>query len=191
MYKNMSKLLKDGKVGDFKLEHFEIKNNDLYALLHGIQPGTYVKLTQNNEVIMSNTQMEQHTNIDFVENAHGNVLIGGLGIGMIILAIQEKETVKSITVIEKNKEVIELIQQQLPLNEKVKVINDDVFNYKPVQKFNTIYMDIWNYINEDVYENEMKPLMKYYRKYLISKTEDENRYIDCWCKKQAKNGERI
>ena len=32
MYKNMSKLLKDGKVGDFKLEHFEIKNNDLYAL---------------------------------------------------------------------------------------------------------------------------------------------------------------
>ena len=45
--------------------------------------------------------------------------------------------------------------------------------------------------NEDVYENEMKPLMKYYRKYLISKTEDENRYIDCWCKKQAKNGERI
>lgn len=74
---------------------------------------------------------------------------------MIILAIQEKETVKSITVIEKNKEVIELIQQQLPLNEKVKVINDDVFNYKPTQKFNTIYMDIWNYINEDVYENEV------------------------------------
>ena len=84
-----------------------------------------------------------------------------------------------------------MIQQQLPLNEKVKVINDDVFNYKPAQKFNTIYMDIWNYINEDVYENEMKPLMKYYRKYLISKTEDKNRYIDCWCKKQAKNGERI
>ena len=74
---------------------------------------------------------------------------------MIILAIQEKETVKSITVIEKNKEVTELIQQQLPLNEKVKVINDDVFNYKPTQKFNTIYMDIWNYINEDVYENEV------------------------------------
>ena len=55
----------------------------------------------------------------------------------------------------KNKEVIELIQKQLPLNEKVKIINEDVFNYKPTQKFNTIYMDIWNYINKDVYENEV------------------------------------
>ena len=26
---------------------------------------------------------------------------------------------------------------------------------------------------------------------LLPMTEDENRYIDCWCKKQAKNGERI
>ena len=48
-----------------------------------------------------------------------------------------------------------MIQKQLPLNEKVKIINEDVFNYKPTQKFNTIYMDIWNYINKDVYENEV------------------------------------
>lgn len=191
MYKNMSEILKDGEVGEFKLEHFEIKHQNCYAMINGITPGTYVKLTQNNQIVMSNTQMEERTNKEFVEAAHGDVLIGGLGIGMIILAIQEKETVKSITIIEKNKEVIELIEHQLPLNSKVKIINDDVFNYKPTQKFNTIYMDIWNYINEDVYENEMKPLIKHYRKYLTSKTEDKNRYIDCWCKKQAKNGERI
>lgn len=56
---------------------------------------------------------------------------------------------------------------------------------------NTIYMDIWNYINEDVYNKQMKPLINRYRKYLVPKAEDENRYIDCWCKRQAKNGERI
>lgn len=45
--------------------------------------------------------------------------------------------------------------------------------------------------NEDVYNKQMKPLIKRYRKYLVPKAEDENRYIDCWCKRQAKNGERI
>mgnify|MGYP000786328328 FL=1 len=83
---------------------------------------------------MSDTPMEKETNRDFVHNAHGNVLIGGLGIGLIILAIQNKE---------------------------------------------------------DVYNKQMKPLINRYRKYLVPKAEDENRYIDCWCKRQAKNGERI
>ena len=39
--------------------------------------------------------------MDFCCYAHGDMLIGGLGIGMIILAIQDNPEVKSITVIEK------------------------------------------------------------------------------------------
>lgn len=143
------------------------------------------------EVVMSNTDMEKRTNSSFVTNAHGNVLIGGLGIGLILLAIQDKEEVKQIMVVEKHKEVIELVGSQLPLNEKVKIVNADVFDYKPTQKYNTIYMDIWNYINCDVYQMEMKPLISRYRRYLVPKSEDENRYIDCWCKHQAKNDMRI
>lgn len=34
-------------------------------------------------------------------------------------------------------------------------------------------MDIWNYINTDVYKDSMKPLISKYRKYLVSKEEDE------------------
>ena len=110
---------------------------------------------------------------------------------MILLAIQDKEDVEQITVIEKHAEVIEIIQKQLPLNDKVTIVNADIFEYIPQNKYNTIYIDIWNYINEDVYENEMKPLIRRYRKYLVPKSEDEERYIDCWCKKEAKNGSRI
>ena len=141
---------------------------------------------------MSDTNMEKRTNSDFVINAHGNVLIGGLGIGLILLAVQQdKEDVKQITVVEKNMEVIELVGNQLPLNSKVHIIHDDVFDYAPQMKYNTIYMDIWNYINEDIYKEQMKPLISRYRRYLVPKSEDENRYIECWCKRQAKNGERI
>ena len=192
MYKDMTEILKDGNVGDFKLEHYEIKENNFYAIVRmGIPVGRYIRLIQGSECVMSDTPMEKRTNREFVANAHGNVLIGGLGIGLILLAIQDKEDVEQITVVEKNKEVIELVGSQLPLNSKVHIVNDDVFEYKPLSKYNTIYMDIWNYINEDVYNEQMKPLISRYRRYLVPKSEDENRYIDCWCKRQAKNGERI
>lgn len=191
MYKNMTEILKDGKAGDFELTHFEIGKNDLYAILHGIPCGKFIKLTHRGEVVMSDTAMEKRTNRDFVVKAHGNVLIGGLGIGLILLAIQDKEDIEQITVVEKNKEVIELVGNQLPLNSKVNIVNDDVFEYKPLFKYNTIYMDIWNYINENIYNDQMKPLISRYRRYLVPKSEDENRYIDCWCKRQAKNGVRI
>lgn len=191
MYKDMTEILKDGKAGDFELSHYEIGQNDLYAMLHGIPSGKFIKLTRRGEVVMSNTGMEKRTNSSFVVKAHGNVLIGGLGIGLILLAIQDKEEVKQITVVEKNKEVIELVGNQLPLNSKVHIVHDDVFEYNPLFKYNTIYMDIWNYINSDIYQREMKPLISRYRRYLVPKSEDENRYIDCWCKLQAKNNKRI
>lgn len=192
MYKDMTEILKNGKVGDFELSHYDIGEKDYITMYQtGISPGRYVELSYKGECIMSDTNMEKRTNRDFVINAHGNVLIGGLGIGLILLAIQDKEEVKKITVVEKNKEVIELVGSQLPLNEKVEIINADVFNYNPAQKYNTIYMDIWNYINSDVYQREMKPLISRYRRYLVPKSEDESRYIDCWCKYQAKNNKRI
>lgn len=189
MYHNMFEILEDKKVGDFELSHFEIGEKDFIAMYRmGISAGRYVKLSHNGECVMSDTDTEKRTNSSFVINAHGKVLIGGLGIGLILLAIQDKEEVWHITVVEKNKEVIELVGSQLPLNSKVHIVHDDVFEYKPLFKYNTIYMDIWNYINSDVYEREMKPLISRYRRYLIPKSEDENRYIDCWCKHEAKNG---
>lgn len=190
MYHNMSKILEDRKEGDFELSHFEIKNN-MYAIFRGIPCGKFVRLTHRGSIVMSDTEMEKRTNSAFVINAHGNVLIGGLGIGLILLAIQDKEEVDQITVVEKNMEVIELVGSQLPLNSKVHIVHDDIFEYKPLFKYNTIYMDIWNYINSDVYQREMKPLISRYRRYLVPKSEDESRYIDCWCKYQAKNNMRI
>ena len=52
-------------------------------------------------------------------------------------------------------------------------------------------MDIWNNINSDIYTEEMMPLIKRYRKYLVSKKEDAERYIDCWAKHEAKNNMRL
>ena len=50
---------------------------------------------------------------------------------MILMAIHDNEAVKSITVLEKHQEVIDMIAPQLPLNDKVKIICADVFEWKP------------------------------------------------------------
>ena len=161
------------------------------AHIQGIPNGEYIRLT-NRECIMSNTPMEKRTNTEFICNANGDVFIAGLGIGLIILPIQEKEEVKSITVLEKYSEIIKLVGDQLPLNDKVKIIQGDVFNYEFPKgtKFDAIYFDIWNYINDDVYE-EMKLLKKKYRKYKKMKKYNPKVFCSCWAEYEAKNNCRL
>ena len=89
---------------------------------------------------------------------------------------------------EKYQEVIDLVKDQLPLNDKVRIIQGDIFEYEPEDKFNTIYLDIWNNANSRrIYETEQRPLRMRYRKYLVTKAEDENRWIDCWMYKHNRD----
>lgn len=194
IYYDMAELLEDRQIGEWKLEHFTVYDHrNWQARIEGIAPGTYVRLIHGWDCVMSNTNMEKRTNMDFCCNAYGDVLIGGLGIGMIILAIQDKPEVKSITVIEKNQEVIDIIAPQLKFNDKVKIICADVFEWNPDNgvKYDMSYMDIWSWINEDIYEKQMKPLKRRYARFLRSKKENPNRYNKCWAEYQAKNGKML
>lgn len=189
-YKKMADILTPVKVNDVSVDVFEIKESSFSSMMSGIGPGRYARLRINGECMMSETPMEQRTNRNFICDAYGDVLIGGLGIGMIILAIQDEPEIKSITVIESNKNVIDAILPQLPINDKVQVINSDVFTYKPKQKFDCIYMDIWAYVNRDVYK-EMVKLKRRYGHYLKSAEESPKRFNKCWAEWYAKNERRL
>lgn len=52
-------------------------------------------------------------------------------------------------------------------------------------------MDIWSYINKDIYEKEMKPLKRRYARFLRSKKENPNRCNGCWAEYHAKTGRRL
>jgi hypothetical protein len=192
MYYPMHEILKEDQIGDFRVEKYTIEKGNLSAMWSGIPTGDYVRLSSRSGCVMSNTPMEQRTNRDFVRYANGDVFIAGLGIGLIVLPVQEKENIKSITILEKYPEVIELVGKQLPLNNKVKIIQGDVFYYEfPKEtKFDTIYFDIWNYVNEDIYE-EMMLLKKKYRKYKRFKTKNPDVYMACWAEYQAKRNMRL
>lgn len=177
--------LKDRESGDYKLVNYHIDEHDPYALYHGIDTGDHVKLTYCGEVVMSDTKMERLTNQEFLNNAHGKVLIGGLGLGMILLPLLNDDEVTEITVVEYSQDVINMVLPQLPKCDKLRVVQGDVFTYVPEHKYNTIYMDIWNSINSTVYEEEMCPLMDRYSKYLDN--EDDQCFLECWASYEAEN----
>ena len=192
MFPNMYEILKPCKCGSVEIDIMEWtkENIPIRAMIQGIPVGKYARLMVNGHVMMSETPMEHRTNRDFVWDAHGDVLVGGLGLGMILLAVQDKDEVKSITVIEKNPDVVEAVYHQLPLNAKVTLVQGDVFTWKPDRKYDCIYMDIWSYVNEDIYE-EMKTLKRKYGHFLKSKEESPDRFNRCWAEWYARTGREL
>lgn len=178
-------VLEDRELNGYKLQNFHIKEDDTYALFHGIDTGDHIRLMHNGEVVMSDTKMERMTNQEFLNAAHGKVLIGGLGIGLILLPLLEDDEITEITVVEYSQEVIDMVLPQLPKSEKLKVVQGNVFEYFPEHQYNTIYMDIWNSINSDVYWDEMVPLTEFYEDYLDET--DKDAYIGCWASYEAEN----
>ena len=150
-----------------------------YLEVLGLKPGEYIKLIHNGNLVMSNTPMEICTQKEMVDKANGDVLIAGLGLGLLLLYIQNNPDITSIMVIEKYGEVIELVAPQLPLDDKVDIVNADIFSWLPPEgtKYDTIYFDIWNNICGDNYP-ESKVLHKRFRKYF--NYQNTNRYMDSW-----------
>lgn len=192
-FPKMCDILKDCKGERFEVNNFEITSDNWRAMLDRIPSGKYVRLIDKHggfggSIVMSDTPMEKYTNSEFVHKAHGKVLIAGLGLGMILLAIQDKPEVEEIVVIEKYEEVRDLVLPQLPVNDKVRVIIADAHDYVPDQQYNTIYLDIWNNAGRDVYEEEMRPMRMRYRKHLVPKSVDPDRFINCWVYEISRDG---
>lgn len=192
-YVDLPNFIVEDTVRSAKLSKFTVTSKDIRAMVEGIPPGEYVRLRADGALQMSDTPMEKRTNSYFCIYAHGDILIGGLGIGMIILAIQDSPDVNSITVIEKNPDIIELMTGQHLFNNKVTIICGDVFTWKPEKgvRYDTIYMDIWAYINSSIYRDEMIPLKRKYCHYLKPKSISPNRYLACWAEEYAKSDRKL
>lgn len=80
---------------------------------------------------------------ELFEIAHGDVLIAGLGLGMCIVALEMNPNVRSITIIEKDDEILHLIAQSLMLKGKTIIMHANIFEYSTALKFDIIFFDIW------------------------------------------------
>lgn len=160
-----------GVSGEWRIEEFEVVDDSLGEIrailkrdpFEHVPPGKYKRLMRNSDVIMSNTPMEIETNIDFIRNAKGNVLINGLGMGMVLTAILDKPEVESVTVIESSPDVIALTGPTFIDHPKLTIINCCAFEYKPPKgkRYDAVWHDIWDYLCGD----NVAEMRRLHRKY--------------------------
>lgn len=149
--------IKDEKIGEYEVRTLNITEEqanfyNLSAIINNrleelISSGIYKQLTRFREVLMTNTQLEIRTHQEAIKKSKGNILVAGLGLGMFLTAIKDKKNVNKIIVVEKSKEVIEIIGKYYN-NNKIEIINEDIFNFNTDIKFDLIWLDIWSYFEE-------------------------------------------
>lgn len=146
-----------------------------------ISPGRYKRLTCNGTVIMSNTPSEIRDHLSFIWEAKkgGHILINGLGLGVALIAILESDKVESITVIEKSKDVIDLVGPSFSTDKRVNIIHADAFDWKPPKgaSYNAVWHDIWDNICTD----NLLEMTKLHRKY-----GKKAKWQGSWCKELCK-----
>ncbi len=131
----------------------------------------YPAIIQDETIWMSLIPHEINTMKEPINEAYGNVLVFGLGLGYYAYMVSNKDNVNKVTIIEKDKTVIDLFNKYLinlfPHKQKIKIINEDAFNYLDNMK------DKYDYTFVDIYHNvgDGFPLFKKFKSY-------EKRYIN-------------
>ena len=135
---------------------------------------SYLALTEGNNIWMSLNPNEIETMKPYINKARGNVLVLGLGMGYVPFMLSLKNCVKSVTIVERDQEIInlfnELIYPSFPNKEKIKIIKGDAVEYTRIAKkegtYDYVFADLWHDPEDGL------PL------FVSLKQIDKN--IDCW-----------
>lgn len=102
-------------------------------------------------------QMER----ELVQRVSGNVLIGGLGLGILANMVSKRSKVRKIVVVENSPHVIKLVGPHMPRN--VEIVEADVHDFVKVLKkgeFGTALLDTWQSTGEWTWQTEVVPLRR-------------------------------
>lgn len=178
--------LRPGISGAWKLAKFTVtpqgaKIHNLREIFNGrnrfINTGEYWGLFRDGKIIMSNTPAEINDHYKFIQKAQGKVLVGGLGLGMVLKCLLEKESVTKVVIVEQSPDVIKLVAPAYTNDPRVKIVHTSIFDYIPDERYDCAWFDIWDDISGDEY-SEMKRLHRKFGRYVG--------WSDSWCRAQSK-----
>jgi hypothetical protein len=164
-----------GKQGDAEVEHFTISEADAkFSAMRAafghpdelVTAGDYVSLKVRGGLMMSDTPHEQRTSLPFVQAARGDVLIAGLGLGMVLVPVLKKPEVASVVVVEQSPSVAALVGPYVA-TEKLTIFVGDIHEWRPPRgtKYDTIFFDIWADVSYD-HLTDMNKLHHSFQRYL-------------------------
>jgi hypothetical protein len=163
-----------GRCGKWAVERFTVSKDDaaIYNLrlalsgegARSIKPGTYTRLVGVNadgksfgDPMMSDTPAEMRDHWEPVHRAAGNVLLAGLGIGLVLQAILDKRGVSRVTVVEKDDAIITLVAPHYlaRYGGGLRVVHADINTWRPARGefFDVVWFDIWSTLNTDNLKN--------------------------------------
>jgi hypothetical protein len=144
-----------GRSGDWSIEKFPVQSpgrGDARPACFQSPAGTYTRLKKGNEVFMTDLYDEWWTQRIAIEQARvrgGDVLITGLGLGLVVASMLEPPgcRVRRVVVVERSSDVIGLVAPALEnrYGKQFEVINADAFEWLPPirQRFSVAWHDIW------------------------------------------------
>lgn len=168
----------EGQSGDWKISKFTVTKEEadlehLRAIFNPQRPyrvcppGEYTRLTCKGTIIMSDTPDEIRDHMPMVYAAKGDILITGLGLGMVLQACLRKPEVAHATVIELSPDVINLVgnHYQQMFGDRLTIINVDAMTWKPPKgtHYGAVWHDIWEHICGDCLPS-MRTLRNRFRK---------------------------
>ena len=153
-------------------------------------PGTYASLlvrtdSGHSECMMSDLGYERATCLEVVRRAHGEVLIAGLGLGMILHPILAKPHVGRVTVVEKYQDVIDLIGPTLPSTERLAIVTADIFAWRPPRgsRYDVIWFDIW----PDIAPTRLPEMARLHRRFApYLNRGNPRRWMDSWHRRETR-----
>lgn len=148
------------------------------------------QLLRGNTVVMSDTMDEIRDHWGVAHAARGRVLIAGLGLGVVVQACCEKDSVEHVTVIDKSPDVIKLTGgiYQERYGDKLTIVEADIFEWKPPKgdEYGAVWFDIFDTICAD----NLPQMTKLKRKFGRVAS-----WQGCWaeaeCRRQARHWQRI
>lgn len=168
----------EGASGVWRVAKFEVnadasEMDRVRALVHGhgryVPPGVYTALYRGTMTIMSDTPNEILDHLGAVRTASGNVLVAGLGLGLVVRAMlgrlkDGEPAVTSLTVVEKSPDVIKLVGPVFADCARISIVEADIFTWKPPGKFDFGWFDIW----DDLYADNLDAMATLNRKFARS-----------------------
>lgn len=145
----------------------------------------YPAIYQKNRLWMSITPNEIETMQEPINEAHGHVLTFGLGMGYFAYMASNKECVETITIVEKDPNVIELFKKvilpQFKNKDKVNIVLADAFEYMD----NTFETTKCDYVFTDIY-HDVSDAIDVYTKMKVYENKYPNTKFKYWIENTIK-----
>jgi len=163
-------IIPEGTSGDFAIRHFNGQTTDYnwerYLMMKNETAEEYTVLTKEScpWPIMQDSYAEYREHQQLWDNATGDVLIGGLGIGMVHQKLIDNPNVTSVTIIENSQDVIDLVWEHCAKDETFTLITADIETWEIPEDSHWDYgwFDTW-LVDNPMNMRQYKELM--YEKY--------------------------